>query len=225
VDTVSWIAIKDLLRGFAQAVGTKCSDSPELEIASTATDSEVQKVERELGRKLPDELRTLFLGYSSHVWFNWYFSSEVVERMPERITDIRGGCVNISLGLQCAAQSNWTGFTERFPRRAPNGSIIYQSDDLWPFMESASGDVLGLVVRGPNVGSVVLQGLESTELDCARLGDSFAGFLLSWAEIGCPGPDVYSIGPFYDKGADLLDVTSTTALEWKAFCGLGVSRL
>jgi hypothetical protein len=203
---------------WSQALQDKCDEPFELTIAHAAIQEDVRAMERTLGLCLPEELRRFFLEFSSKVFLAWFFREDYA--LPTHFRYTSGGYLDLDIVDQETWTTNWSSYEERFPGASPNGSQCYDFNDVYPFMQTGSGDTLLIVVRGPKLGSVLFHGCEDLGMQNATLASSLSGFLESWGALGCPGPDALAIAPFYDREQDRLLMTGDAADKWRAFCGV-----
>jgi len=207
----------------ATSLGELCREPVEFSIEPRATEEAVQQIEMEIGRNIPRQLYQFFLNVSAQFEFDWYFDRDFVQRLPDRLQNVRGGYVDFSLSSLDAFWTNWSAdWEQRFTveQRSPNSKIKYEFHNLFPIHQDGGGNSLVLVIDGPNEGAVLIQGFEDLGMANARLASSFDSFLDIWSKLGFAGPDPLALRPFYDEKADSLLLDLPTSKEWRSLCGI-----
>ena len=94
-----------------------------------------------------------------------------------------------------------------------------------PFLEVSNGDLLAFDLSGGTARCpvVYLSHEGDTDVHGRRLGLDFTDFMTRWSNLGCPGPDIYMLGPLYDQRRGLLRDSGPAVDRWKAWVG-GAAR-
>jgi hypothetical protein len=219
-DCERWIT---KLHALHRQIQPLCGQDAKLTINPPATYLDVERVEIEIGRSLPAELKELFTHCAAKIDFSWSLWSwspgraGLLKPFPEELAEVTFGCFDLDLKALPDCWVNWTAWEDCFenPDQYEGGESAYESDDLFPFLSLPNGDVIALVTRGDASGQVVYLSHEGGQFDEAILADSLARFMDTWLELGCPGPECWLLKPFYDWQTERLVATNNSALRWK----------
>jgi hypothetical protein len=90
-----------------------------------------------------------------------------------------------------------------------------------PFIEVCNGDLLAFdLSQGTSRCPVVYLSHEGDEdLHGRRLGLNFTDFMTRWSNLGCPGPEMWGLEPFYDRRERRLRDSGPAVERWKAWVG------
>lgn len=166
-----------------------------------ASERDVRQVENGLGRKLPGELRALFIGHSRAVELKWQLPAAA--NPPAALREISSGTlqwnlddlIEIDQSRREAAVSTW--------------------DHTLAFMVVGNGDLIAVETGGKEQPVVYL---DHEEEIVWRLAPTLFTFLERWSTLGVPGPDIDSLKPFL--GRDGLDPEGNTARQWRDWMGI-----
>jgi len=90
-----------------------------------------------------------------------------------------------------------------------------------PFLEAPNGDLLAFDLSGGTAQCpvVYLSHEGDTDVHGRRLGLDFADFMTRWSNLGCPGPEFYTLEPFYDRRERRLRDSGAVVEKWKQWVG------
>jgi len=214
---------QDLWKHVCSRMGKLCPDGVEFDCALPASEEEICQIESRMERRIPFALRSFFHQHTSSVALNWYLNWETIQSLPNVLQYVRGGDLFLSIGHQHVWHTNWSDWESRFKcasQYSPSGAVQYQFSELYPFIQSDSGDTLVIVTDGINKDSVVFQSFEDGPLSCARLAVDFDSFLSVWGALGFVGPNEWALIPFYDQDSDSLSLDLSAACEWRRIAEL-----
>lgn len=184
----------------------------ELIIEGPATTAEVEKVEIELGIKLPEDLKALFTQFSKHVEFSYQFKEEA----EAPFNQIFSGEIYWNHNRIKEQYENYLEWVESWLDPA-----ILDEDEMKqeekivknkiPLLEVPNGD---LIVVGYNPSEVVYLSHEGDEMHGKILSDSLFKFLEFHARIGFVGSEDWQFGPFYNFESDKMITSGKTIDDW-----------
>lgn len=198
-----------------------CGDDATLTIRGPATYLDVEKVEADIERCLPADLKVLFTSCAAKLDFWWSLSASarmgLSEPLPEELEEVTFGHLDLDLEAIPDRWVNWTAWEDYFenPQEYEGAESAYEFDDLFPVFSLPNGDMIALVTRSDANGQVIYLSHEGGQFDQAVLADGFSQFMDTWLELGCPGPECWLLEPFYDWQAERLVATNPSALQWK----------
>jgi cell wall assembly regulator SMI1 len=218
-DCERWIAkLHTLYRQFQPL----CEDDLRLTIDPPATYLDVERVEIEIGRSLPAELKEIFTHCSAKIDFWWSLWSPgrvgKPNPLPKELHEVTEGHLNLDLKAIADNWCNWTEWQDYFenPEYYEGAASSFEFDDLLPLFYTFNGDVIVLVTEGETAGQVLYLSHEGGLFDEAILADSLSQFMDVWLDLGCPGPECSLLEPFYDWPTERLLTSSPNALQWKS---------
>jgi cell wall assembly regulator SMI1 len=175
----------------------------DLEVAPPATHDEVQRVEAQLGRALPDDLRRLYTEVSARLAFDWSLDSEEpLELDGEEIYYGGGDILDLTeLPELVRIHSMWA---ERLTDWRP----------YFPVFGINNGDMLAVDMGSP-AQSLVYLSHENNPGECVT--DVFpygcSEFFERWVDLYCVGPEGWILDCFLDDDRQ-LSVDSENARQW-----------
>lgn len=179
-------------------------------IAPVARPDDLAAVERQIGRVLPQSLRTFFLDVSAGVDVLWSVAT------PGR--DFTGS-FNLRLNDVPVDWINWDGWRDAFANPAsydwPAEMNLDVFNALYPLLSTTNSDQLVVFYDDPDdPGEVMYLDHERGEADRTFLATSLERFFAVWVTLGCPGPEFDDLVDFYDFEAQELSLETDAAREW-----------
>lgn len=166
-----------------------------------ATLSEIDAIEKQIGKVLPDDLRKLFQ-FSRHLEFSYQFDETLSEEFRQNFSGDIYWNLN-SLPDQFANFQEWVkasldpGFNDT--------EAIINTEKLWqdklPIIDVPNGDV---IVVGNNPSEVVYFSHEGDEMHGKILGSDLWSFLDFYSRIGFAGSEDWQLEPFFDFDQDIM---------------------
>ncbi|MDD9944203.1 MAG: SMI1/KNR4 family protein [Myxococcales bacterium] len=209
-----WEALWASARKAVLQLGAECEPA---QVAPPAELREVERVEADLGRPLPQSLRAVVLGFSRKVSFRWQLPDDT-ER-PEEFAEIFAGEVGWNLGELVELERSRKGWIEACFPDAQN-----EYDAIWhgklAFFSIANGDMLAIdeVIDG---SPVIYLSHDDGDGHGQALGANFADFVTRYSRLGCPGAEDWQWLPFHTcQHGSLLDPDSASAQRWQSWFGL-----
>jgi hypothetical protein len=210
------IDIPSTLGRVGAAVSALGGDLGFLEVGPPATEAHVQAVERDIGRRLPRELRALFTEQSSRLRMHWIM--EAGGRLPDVLGNGLSGHVDLSLDELPAAVLNWSGWRPTFENPAaydwPPELTVELYERLFPLMAGTNGDQIVIAEPDDPENEVVYLDHEGGDFNLVVLADKLEDFLNVWFALGCPGPEWWGLAPFLDPGTTKLSLTTRRSKAW-----------
>ncbi|MFD2162480.1 SMI1/KNR4 family protein [Paradesertivirga mongoliensis] len=166
-----------------------------------ATLSEIDAIEKQIGKVLPDDLKKLFL-FSRHLEFSYQFDETLSEEFRQNFSGDIYWNLN-SLPDQLANFQEWVK-ASLDPEYNDTEAII-NTEKLWqdklPIIDVANGDV---IVVGNNPSEVVYFSHEGDEMHGKILGNDLWSFLDFHSRIGFAGSEDWQLEPFFDFEQDIM---------------------
>lgn len=172
------------------------------EIAPPASPAEVERMEKEIGRRLHVVLREVFLHESASIRIMWNteeFTGSAAVALADMPTDV----LNWSGWRDCFEHPTNYGWPKKMSRK------VYES--LFPFQTAANGDAIVFEVTGDDDGMVMYLDHERGEFDRVVLDQSSRSFVETWFRLGCPGPEHWELAPFYDYDSQKISIDTIGA--------------
>ena len=89
-----------------------------------------------------------------------------------------------------------------------------------PYSDEFLADPFQYLAELRDAGPVVYLSHEGDEdLHGRRLGLDFAEFMTRWSNLGCPGPEMWALEPFYDRRERRLRDAGPAVDRWKEWVG------
>lgn len=183
-----------------------------------ATRAEVSAAERALGRRIPADLVEFFLEGTRGLDVCWGLE---LDRGPgiDAFGGALGGSATLDLEQLDSLLESWSSWEASFRGAAAYAGnhvdlTLVDYERLFPIEVAGNGDVVVLVTKGEDRGSVVLFDHEGGNFDRAVLGRSLREFLCAWLSLGCPGPESFTLEELYDYDEQRLGVESPRAKLW-----------
>lgn len=166
-----------------------------------ATTAEIHRVEKEIGRTLPDDLKQLFL-FSRHLEFGYQFD----EKLPEEFRGNFSGELSWNLNTfaeQYAELQEWIKASIDPEYNDADAVAITQRlcEDKFPFMQVPTGDVI-VVSNDPS--EVIYFSHEGDVMHGKTLGNNLWSFLDFYSRIGFAGSEDWQLQPFFDFERNIM---------------------
>ncbi|WP_435017860.1 SMI1/KNR4 family protein [Tundrisphaera sp. TA3] len=186
-----------------------------LEIDRPATTSEVEEVERAIGRPLPQPFRRTLLEFSRRVDFFWFLLPQD-DQTPERWKGVWcGGCRwDIGQLARMDEEARWLS-TNAFVEDTPDETIWR---DKLPFHAIASGDYIAIDVSSGDPQPVVYLSHDFDYSHGHVLGGDFFDFMDRWTALGCPDDDIWPL--FVPEKRGGIDLAGSNAVAWCEWFGV-----
>lgn len=213
---------KTYIKNWAVTINNYGGKILEFSIDSPATEEEVNQVEKALNKKLPKELKEVFLKFSKNI--NLYWSVGAVEKeFPEPYNRVfEGGC---RLSLHDLVEiDNWKD-------DLINSCFIpynnFFNSEKWlkgiGILEVGNGDY---IVTDPKEDGEQICYI-SHEGDYSHgwiLGKNLIDFLENWFRIGCAGPLDSCLEPFMDGEKDIVNGYGDMAEGFRKLFGVNFEK-
>lgn len=189
----------------------KGGDVYPLHIDKPASVEDVERVESQLGRRLPISLRKMFLEFSAGVKFIW--------RLPEDSSPpfniYSGGFEGIELAWLTSLEDARQGWI-RYVFSDPADPYSSKWHDKLAIISVINGDMIGIDLRSADGCVVYLSHEGDEDLHGMILGRNFAEFMEHWSMLGCVGPKGWEIKPFIegDRGIRSFGVNAGVWRKW-----------
>lgn len=185
-----------------------------LRIEKPASPEDVEKVENQLGRKLPSSLRKTFLEFSAGFEFEW--------RLPQESSSpfgIYSGGTGIELAWLARLEEDREGWI-----RHVFADPTHPYDSIWynklAIISVVNGDMIGIDLASADGCVVYLSHDGDEDLHGMILGKNFADFMGHWSKLGCVGPQGWELEHFIVEGAYGINSLSANASIWRKWLGL-----
>jgi hypothetical protein len=186
-------------------------------VTSPADLREIERVEADLGRPLPESLRSVVLSFSRKVSFRWHLPDDA--ECPAEFHEIFAGEIGWNLGELVELERSRQGWIEAcFPDPQDEYDAIWHGK--LAFFSITNGDMLAIdeAVAG---GPVIYLSHDDGDGHGQALGTSFADFVTRYSRLGCPGAEDWQWLPFHTcQRGSLLDPDSASARRWRNWFGL-----
>lgn len=206
--------ISEHLTSFLRSIEALGGQSDGFIVEDTATDAELNGIEKVLGQPLPRELRQFATKVSRRIAFHWKLPDKFT--LPAPLREIFSGGLDYDIANipeheegRLAWQANCF----------PNPDDPY--DAVWHnklgFHDVPNGDCLAF----DSVGRIVYLSHDDGQGHGYIMASSFSDLLYRWVPLGCPGPEDWQWLPFVSgKDSGVLPV-SENAKHWLRVIGHG----
>ncbi|MFC1224981.1 SMI1/KNR4 family protein [Pedobacter sp. BG31] len=170
-------------------------------IDNPATVAEIDSVEKQIGKAIPDDLRKLFL-FSRHLEFSYQFDETLSEEFRQNFSGEIYWNLN-SLAKQYANFQKWikASLNPEYNDR----EAIEITEKLWhdklPLMDVSNGDIIAI---GNNPSEIVYFSHEGDIMHGKTLGDNLWNFLDFYSSIGFAGCEDWQLEPFFDYEKNIM---------------------
>jgi hypothetical protein len=228
-----WQAWVEHWEWIAKAIKARGGEARKPKIAPPASRKKIVQLQRALGIPLPNDFVEVITGYSSKVTLEWDLSDEVgvlrglASFRQDRLEEDDRPPKQFDETMSCDGSALWDvsnllrlkrqrdSLLNSFPTPLPDYQQAYVGK--LPFIHVPNGDWIAFEVsQGPARCPVYYLSHDGDEsLHNRRLGESFIDFMSRWANVGCPGPELWQMEPFYDKRGRRLKATGPRVATWK----------
>ncbi len=213
-----WTAWPARWEAALDACGKLGGETPQLVIKPPATNEELERVEAELGMRLPESFRTVLSEFSSTVELRWHLPDVWP---PGDLRQIFSGECRWDLSELPELEENRRGWIDVV---FPNIDDPY--DRVWhnklTFLAVANGDMLALDLSAAPECPVIYLSHECDEAHGYILGDNFIDFIDRWSLLGCPGSEDWQLTPFISSPTSGIDPNCENARKWREWFGLHI---
>ncbi len=185
-------------------------EARELVFDPPASETDIRRVEAELGLPLPSALRDVLTTVSRHVEFGW--SAPGGLEFPPPFAGNFGGdlCWCSGLVLQCEEKRRgWIKACFADPEDA--------YDSVWhdklAFQDVGNGDLLAIDLRPRHLGQVVYLSHDDGEGHGTVMAPSFRDLIERWVPLACTGSEDWQWLPFL--GAQGIDPAGDNGQAWR----------
>lgn len=166
-----------------------------------ATITDINLVEEQIGKTMPDDLKKLFL-FSKHVEFRYQFDETLSEEFRQNFSGAIYWNLN-SLAEQYNNFQEWVKASLDPDYNDPESVAITES--LWrnkfPIMDVPNGDVIAV---GSEPSEVIYFSHEGDRMHGKILGDNLWNFLDFYSRIGFAGSEDWQLEPFFDFNKNIM---------------------
>ncbi len=193
----------------------KLDDEAYYVVQPKASEEEISGVEKELGIKIPAQLRNFFKDFSAEVEMRAFLPHDFCDALPKELCEIFCACFIFSLEeLKRAEESrrNWVEACFTDPED--------EYDNVWygklGIMTVANGDVIALDIRENSQNpSVVYLSHDDGEGHGAVLGKDFEAYLMNLVQCGACGEEDWQMLPFMPDMENGIDSECENAKEYR----------
>ncbi|MDQ1088363.1 SMI1/KNR4 family protein [Siphonobacter sp. SORGH_AS_1065] len=166
-----------------------------------ATIAEINSVEEQIGKIIPDDLRKLFL-FSRHLEFSYQFDETLSEEFRQNFS----GDIYWNLNSLAEQYTNFQEWVKASIDPAYNGTrAIEITEKLWqdklPLMHVPNGDVIAI---GDNHSEIIYFSHEGDAMHGKMLGNNLWNFLDFYSRIGFAGSEDWQLEPFFDFDKNMM---------------------
>lgn len=190
-----------------------CATLP-LTVQPPATEEEIASVEAELGYRLPEDLRTVFLTMTAGIefWWNAYDEEKEILSLPGELVEICSGELRFSLQSLAEIDDMRDDLADLCNDLSDPYDAVFHNK--LAFMSVGNGDLLAIDLHEDNRGAVVYLTHDGESLHGYVLGESFTSFLDRYIRLACPGPEWWVLELFTNEQTTPLDPDSELAQRW-----------
>lgn len=189
----------DWLQDIAKRKGWSIRLQPLVE--RPATTDEINSVENQIGKTIPEDLKKLFL-FSKHVEFSYQFDETLSEEFRQNFS---GGIYwNLdSLVGQYTNFQEWVkaSIDPEFNDREAIGITEKLWQDKLPLMDVPNGDIIAI---GNNPSEIIYFSHEEDTMHGRILGNTLWNFLDFYSRIGFAGSEGWQLEPFFDFDQNVM---------------------
>jgi len=199
----------------AKKIGGEVYFNPKM--SPPITQDELDGFKKTHNCELPIEFEEILLNHASLVHFAWAIDEGTG---PKEFEDclLLGGDVlwdfeNLAEYVEMANNCETSGY------RAFRSGLV----DRIPFLSAGNGDLIAFDMRNgtSNCPIVYLSQLNDEQTHNKRLGKNIVDFLVNWSSIGCLGPEMYTMQPFYNEQKQIIDGATANSERFRKFLSTG----
>lgn len=166
-----------------------------------ATVTEMDSVEKQIGKAIPDDLRKLFL-FSRHLEFGYQFDETLSEEFRQNFS----GDIYWNLNSLAEQYDNFQEWIKASIDPEYNDrEAIEITEKLWhdklPLMDVPNGDIIAI---GNNPSEIIYFSHEEDNMHGKILGDNLWNFLDFYSRIGFAGSEDWQLEPFFDFEKNIM---------------------
>jgi hypothetical protein len=170
-------------------------------IGKPATISEINNVEKQIGKTIPEDLKNLFL-FSRHVEFSYQFDETLSEEFRQNFS----GDIYWNLDTIVDQYANFQEWIKTSLDPKYNDlDAIEVTKKIWidklPIMDVPNGDIIAV---GNNPSEVIYFSHEGDNMHGKILGETLWTFLDFYSRIGFAGSEDWQLEPFYDFEKNIM---------------------
>lgn len=164
-------------------------------IERPATIDEIDSVEKQIGKTIPEDLKKLFL-FSKHVEFSYQFDETLSEEFRQNFS----GDIYWNLDSLSDQYSNFQEWIKASVDPKYNDrEAIEITEKLWqdklPLMDVPNGDIIAI---GNNPSEIIYFSHEGNTMHGKILGDTLWNFLDFYSRVGFAGSEDWQLEPFFN---------------------------
>lgn len=207
--------ILERLNCFKDRVDELGGDTSEIVYKEVATQKEILDIEKELGYKLPDDFRWVFLNISSHIEFFWslYREDKKLLTLPNELAEIFSGSLHFGIDrIPICEQSrqDWIDICYSDPND-PYNKVFHNK---LAFQEVENGDLFAIDLEEETYGKVVYLSHDGSDSHGYVMANSFREFLEEYTKIGCVGGEDWQWETFTNNHTTPIDSNTENAKKW-----------
>ncbi|MGL4596270.1 MAG: SMI1/KNR4 family protein [Bacteroidia bacterium] len=170
-------------------------------IDKPATLAEIEAVEKQIGKSIPNDLKELFL-LSAHVEFSYQFDETLSEEFRQNFSgDIYWNLHNLVEQYHFFQEFMKASLDIELNDREAVAITEKVWQDKWPLIDVPNGDVIAV---GCNPSEVVYFSHEGDTMHGKILGTNLWNFLDFYSRIGFAGSEDWQLEPFFDFEKDSM---------------------
>ena len=214
---MNYMKFKQQLEDLKNVYESIC-ESVDLVLEDPASEAEIIRVEKQIGKILPGEIKDFFRKFSRNCEFSAYLPSDL--ELPEELSEVFSACFRIGLEEVAAAEEarmNWQ--TECFTNKQDEYDRVWY--DKLGIMTVGNGDVIALDIGIDKENPpVVYLSHDDGEGHGYILGNTFAGYLEALLSVGACGNEDWQMIPFCEDRMSGIDPRCKNAEAYREIIGL-----
>jgi hypothetical protein len=192
---------------FLRAIESLGGNADALVVEGPATETELNGIEKTLGRTLPFELRQFALRVSRRIAFRWYLPDNF--ELPSPLRGIFAGGLDYDVSKIPEHEKGRAGWQTACFSNADDPYDAVWHNKLG-FHDVPNGDYLGL----DSEGRVIYLSHDDGKAHGYVMASSFPDLLGRWVPLGCPGPEDWQWLPFVTSAISGIIPESDNAKHW-----------
>lgn len=184
----------------------------EFKTGPVTSQEELTKIEKEIGRDLPVQVKKFASSCCSEVRIDWCFLDN--SDVPQDLRLVRYGRLEFSLE---DVSKEWHFFRDMIASSSKVSDDLAALAAYLPVIQVPNGDIIAVGSgSGDSEGMVVY--LDHELGYCGegeqRIGTNFLTFIGNFLVLGCPGPENHILGKFLSKDTGMLVSDNDFAIRW-----------